>query len=216
MRAQRLTPTWQRDKKKNQNTVERNNPVGLFVSYLNGLNVTRHLLTIIRPSMQPVITSQNERPRTSLLPSRRGSWREPTTCLCACQPAVHSGGPRARSKRTLWPEGAAKRWKVSFSKCPWPCWKITCMERNSVARRALRIWGEVPRAGSVGLIYPMGVTEQMALSSDLRVEVCVGPVEDSTEGRAGFSDVWTSRGSQSEWSHRPVSTSQEASSLVFV
>lgn len=47
--------------------------VGSF-SHLNGLKVNRLLLTIILPSVRPIIISQNERPLTFLLTSRRGSW----------------------------------------------------------------------------------------------------------------------------------------------
>lgn len=48
------------------------------LSYLNGLNVTRHLLTIILPSVQPLIIFQNARALTSSLTSRPASSRDHT------------------------------------------------------------------------------------------------------------------------------------------
>lgn len=106
-------------------TVE-HNVVGSGVSYLNGLNVTRLLLTIILPSVPPLIILQKEPRLTSSLISQPGSWRRQTFYPCPIQqrstaapnslispPTRRPGEVRAAS---LSPR---RKWdKVLFSKSP--------------------------------------------------------------------------------------------------
>lgn len=99
----------------------------LFVSYLNGLNVTRHLLTIILPSVQrPVIIFQNVRPLTSLLTSRPEAGSDQTSYL---RPMQRSTVALCFTPKTA-PRGAASlireyRYKVSFSKSSYPCVRMS-------------------------------------------------------------------------------------------
>lgn len=93
--------------------------VSALCSHLNGLNVTRHLLTIILASVLPAIIFQNQRVLTSLLTSRPGTWGD-RPFLSASHTAVHSVSQHAFSTDRKINRGASspiqrKKSKVSFS-----------------------------------------------------------------------------------------------------
>lgn len=102
------------------------NVVGSCVSYLKGLNVTRLLLTIILPSVPPLIILRKEPRLTSSLISQPGSWRRQTFYPCPIRQRSGAAlnsliSPPSRRQGEV--RGASlsprqKRGKVLFSKSP--------------------------------------------------------------------------------------------------